>query len=279
VSIKRDATAPAILGSRTPDPNSHGWNNTDVTVTFLCSDVMSGVGSCGPTPDVVTTEGAEQSRTGTAIDRAGNTASLTIGGINIDKAPPIVTVQYSHPPDANGRIDSGGEPVAVTWTGADALSGVQSCSPAVVLTSAGVYELAGSCTDRAGNAATVTVTVQIVASVVTVSIDIKPGSFPNSINLGSGGSVPVAIFSSPQFDARTVDPLTVTLSGASVRLRGKGSPMAALEDVNGDGRMDLVVHVATDALQLSNGDTIAILEGLTFDRTPFRGTDSVRIVQ
>ncbi|MBI3663134.1 MAG: hypothetical protein HY234_08815 [Acidobacteria bacterium] len=49
--------------------------------------------------------------------------------------------------------------------------------------------------------------------VIRVEIDIKPDSFPNSINLGSGGTVPVAIFSSPSFDARTIDPLTVSLAG------------------------------------------------------------------
>ncbi len=44
--------------------------------------------------------------------------------------------------------------------------------------------------------------------------DIKPGSFPNSINVGAGGNVPVAIFSSSTFDATTVDPTTVTLASA-----------------------------------------------------------------
>jgi tRNA pseudouridine-54 N-methylase len=37
-----------------------------------------------------------------------------------------------------------------------------------------------------------------------------------------------------------------------VALKGKGTPMASTQDVNGDGRMDLVVHVSTEALQLSD---------------------------
>ena len=114
--------------------------------------------------------------------------------------------------------------------------------------------------------------------VMGVSIDIKPGSFPNTINLGSGGTVPVAIFSTASFDARTVDPLTVTLASAPVKLKGKGTPMASFEDVNGDGLLDLVVHVETTALQLSASDTVAVLEGQTTGGTMIRGNDSVRVV-
>ena len=111
-----------------------------------------------------------------------------------------------------------------------------------------------------------------------VTIDIKPGSYPNTINLGSNGVVPVAIFSTATFDARTVDPTTVTLANAAVKLTGKGKPIASFEDVNGDGRLDLVVQVGTSALQLTSGDTIAVLRGKTFSGQPIQGSDSVRIV-
>jgi len=115
-------------------------------------------------------------------------------------------------------------------------------------------------------------------SVISVAIDIKPGSYPNSINLGSGGTVPVAILGSATFDATTVDPLTVTLASAPVKLKGKGTPMAAIEDVNQDGLPDLVVHVSTEALELSETDTEAVLEGNTYDGMAITGKDSVRIV-
>ena len=111
-----------------------------------------------------------------------------------------------------------------------------------------------------------------------VTIDIKPGSYPNSINLGSNGSVPVAIFSTPTFDARTVIPASVTLAGASVKLRGNGTPMSSVQDVNGDGLPDLVVHVSTEALQLTASDAEAVLEGQTIDGRRIRGTDTIRVV-
>lgn len=117
-----------------------------------------------------------------------------------------------------------------------------------------------------------------VAGPLRVDIDIKPGSFPNSINLGSGGTVPVAIFSTATFDATTVDPTTVTLASAPVKLKGQGTPMASFVDVNADGLLDLVVHVSTETLQLSEVDTEAVLEGQTFDGTTITGVDTVRVV-
>ena len=68
------------------------------------------------------------------------------------------------------------------------------------------------------------------------------------------------------------------LEGASVALRGNGTPMASLKDVNDDGLLDLVVHVETEALELSPDDTQAILVGRTFDGMYITGSDSVRIV-
>jgi hypothetical protein len=112
----------------------------------------------------------------------------------------------------------------------------------------------------------------------TVAIDIKPNSSPNTINLGSGGVAPVAILSSATFDATTVDPLTVTLASAPVKLKGNGTPQVVVQDVNGDGRQDLVVHIQTEALQLSANDTQAVLEAETFGGIAIVGTDLVRIV-
>ena len=120
--------------------------------------------------------------------------------------------------------------------------------------------------------------VNVGPAVEVVDIDLKPGSFPNSINLGSKGTIAVAIFSDGSFDATTVDPLSVTLAGASVELKGKGTPMASFQDVNGDGLVDLVVHVSTEALELSESDTQVELKGKTFGGAGIEGRDSARII-
>ena len=121
-------------------------------------------------------------------------------------------------------------------------------------------------------------TTQSGGGVRTVGIDIKPGSFPNSIQLKSKGKVPVAVLSDSGFDARQVIPSTVTLAGAPVASTPQGKRMASFADVNGDGRLDLVLHFATQALQLAPGAQEAVLEGQTFAAEPIRGVDSVRLV-
>ena len=116
------------------------------------------------------------------------------------------------------------------------------------------------------------------SNVLTVAIDIKPNALPNTINLGSNGTVAVAILSTPSFDATTVDPGSVTLASAPVKLRGQAAPMASFDDVNGDGLPDLVLHVSTQSMVLSFADVEAILEGMTFDGTKIKGVDTIRIV-
>ena len=113
-----------------------------------------------------------------------------------------------------------------------------------------------------------------------VLIDIKPGSFPNSINLRSEGPVPVAILSTVVFDApEEVDPGTIMLQGATVKLVGKAQrPQCSSEDVNGDGLMDLICHVSTQEFQIESGATIAVLEAKTRSDMAIRGADSIRIV-
>ena len=71
---------------------------------------------------------------------------------------------------------------------------------------------------------------------------------------------------------------TVTLASAPVKLTGKGKPMASFEDVNGDGRLDLVIHVTTSAFQLTASDTTATVKGKTFGAVSIKGTDTVRVV-
>jgi hypothetical protein len=116
--------------------------------------------------------------------------------------------------------------------------------------------------------------------ILEVNIDIKPGSYPNSINLGSKGVIPVAILSSETFDATVVDPETVTLAGSSVGVRGKGNKlMSHSEDVNGDGSIDLMVQVETENLDEGQfQDGMACISGFTYDGGEIAGCDEIAIV-
>jgi hypothetical protein len=51
-----------------------------------------------------------------------------------------------------------------------------------------------------------------------------------------------------------------------------------MEDVDGDGDVDLLFHFKTQELQLDANSTEATLTGATTDGTPIEGTDTVKIV-
>ena len=91
ISVLIDRTPPQITYSVSPAPNSTGWNNTAVIVTFTCGDNGTGVGIASCTaPVTLNTNGTNQTVTGTAVDNAGNTASVTTTAINIDQSVPMV---------------------------------------------------------------------------------------------------------------------------------------------------------------------------------------------
>jgi hypothetical protein len=107
---------------------------------------------------------------------------------------------------------------------------------------------------------------------VECQIDIKPGSFPNSINPNSKGVIPVAILTTADFDAATVDPATVAFGPD-----GAAPVHYALEDVDGDGDIDMILHFKTQDTGISPGDTEATLTAETEDGT-ISCSDSVRTV-
>lgn len=116
---------------------------------------------------------------------------------------------------------------------------------------------------------------------VEFTIDIKPGSDPNSVNLRSRGLITVAVITSPDFDATTVDPLTICFGDAenpAQRDCSEAHGRGHLEDVDGDGDLDLVLHFRTQQTGIDSGDTEACLTGETFDGQSIEGCDSVRIV-
>lgn len=113
---------------------------------------------------------------------------------------------------------------------------------------------------------------------IPVAIDIKPDSYPNSINLSSNGVVPVAIFGSDTFDVYQINLESITLTNALIKSKKNGQLMMNYEDVNEDGFMDVVVHIVTELLQLTSFDIKAELSGYLLDGKEIKGSDSIKIV-
>ncbi len=124
----------------------------------------------------------------------------------------------------------------------------------------------------------------------TVSIDIKPQSCPNLLNIKSKEVLPVAILGMPDFDVRMID---IT----SLRLNGIAPVRSTFEDVttptgldpcdclalSGDGSEDLILKFNTQAIvatldSVSKGLEIPLtLTGVLMDGTAIEGSDCVVI--
>jgi hypothetical protein len=160
--INIDKTPPAItLVSRLPAANAHGWNDTNVVVSWSCADGLS-----GPVDSTVTdtraAEGANQTANGICADLAGNTTMAGVAGINIDLTPPTIAFVSRVPqPNALGWNNAA---VVVNWSCADGLSGPVDSSVTDARTAEGANQTAnGVCADLAGNTT--------AASVAGINID------------------------------------------------------------------------------------------------------------
>jgi hypothetical protein len=167
-TVNLDTTPPSLAPVLTPAPNSSGWNNTPVTVSFATTDSLSGIATV-TAPIVVTTEGANQSVSGTAIDLADNSSTVR-ATVHLDTTPPSVAITSP----ANGITLHTSE-TTVTGTVSDALSGVASVTcngkPGSVSGSTflctlslgvGANTIVVQATDTAGNTSTANRTVTFV---------------------------------------------------------------------------------------------------------------------
>lgn len=109
---------PVVKATADREPDRGGWYNRDVLVSFQGADEEDDELTIDP-PVWVTTEGANQSITGTATDSGGLTGSGSLI-VSLDKTAPVTVA------DAAGDAGSGGwyrSDVRVSLTASDHLSG------------------------------------------------------------------------------------------------------------------------------------------------------------
>lgn len=115
-----------------------------------------------------------------------------------------------------------------------------------------------------------------LTTTLPVSIDIKPGTSDNVINIKNKGKIPVAILSSITFDApNEVDKTSLTFGRT-----GNEASLASCDaqDVNGDGLLDLICSFYTSLTGFQVSDTLGFLKGLTVEGVQVEGSDAVRIL-
>ena len=196
---KRDATPPVITPTVNGMMGRNGWYVSDVMVTWDVTDPESNVTRTGCDTQTVTTDTAGVTLTCSATSAGGtSTQSVTI---KRDATKPTITSTRSPLANANGWNNTD---VAVTFTCADALSGITSCNGSTTVTTEGVGQfVTGTATDEAGNTAYTdvlginidktapTVTVPANMSVNATSLSGAVVTFtPSSSDNGSGASTP-----------------------------------------------------------------------------------------
>lgn len=114
-----------------------------------------------------------------------------------------------------------------------------------------------------------------ITPMLTVELDIKPDGYPNRINPGSRGVIPVAILGSDAFDVAEIDVTTLAFGPDAAPIAHLNGH---LQDVNCDGTTDLVTHFRTRNTGIACGDESATLIGETLDGQAIEGNDSIKTV-
>ncbi len=112
-----------------------------------------------------------------------------------------------------------------------------------------------------------------------VSVDVQPGDAINAINTGRNGVVPVAVLTTPTFDATTIDVRTVCfgdVGAPSERSCTEVHGTGHLVDVDRDRDLDLLLHYSFARTGIDVGDTQACLIGMTRSGIGVFGCDFIR---
>jgi hypothetical protein len=128
--INVDLTPPTITAAISPgSPAATGWYNAATgrpTISFTCVDNLSGLAATCPLA-IALGDGANQTVSRSVMDKAGNTGTATITGINVDAVPPSIIMTA---PANNGTYVLNA-PVAANYSCFDALSGLAACQAPV----------------------------------------------------------------------------------------------------------------------------------------------------
>lgn len=116
-TTRSDPTVTATVSSGSPA--TAGWYRTPVTVSFTCQERGAALTGCSAAV-LLSSGGADQSATGTVTAVDGGAASVTVTGIDIDTAGPVVKVTGVK----NGKKYAGKRKPQPRCAASDALSGL-----------------------------------------------------------------------------------------------------------------------------------------------------------
>ena len=116
-------------------------------------------------------------------------------------------------------------------------------------------------------------------AVVAVEIDLMPGSERNPIRLGRPGVVPVVLRGSPGLDVGEVVLESLGFGAEpALAVPSRRPAQAVVDDLDGDGWLDLLLHPRVEEMDLLQGDDRVCLVGELSDGGFIEGCDAVTLV-
>src|SRR5262249_5709239 len=110
-----------------------------------------------------------------------------------------------------------------------------------------------------------------------VFIDIEPSDSTNVVNLKRGGTVAVALLTTPDFDAASADVNAMCFGDGDApaeRVCAERHGRGHLMDVDRDGDLDLLLHYVVEETGIDAGDSRACVIGHTANGVGFYGCDA-----
>lgn len=241
-TVNIDLTPPVIHGAASPAPPASGWYTSPVSVTFTCTDALSGVAPGNPTG--ATTLSADTNGSvvnGACRDVAGNVANAGIGPIRIDRTPPGIQFQSVSPVDSAGWANG---PVTVTWSCTDSGSGPVSATVTRQVSGPGTnLSATGTCTDVAGNSASNTHSgIQIDTTPPLVRFVSPVDGFTYPL-----GSQAVASFSCSDNQSGIASCSGTAPNGTVLQLNTPGTQTFTVTAIDAAGNQTVVTHTFTVA--------------------------------
>src|SRR5216684_3210987 len=219
VTVSIDKTNPIINATVSPAP-VNGVVTAPATVTFTCSDALSGIASC-PAPINVNTPGANQTFSGTATDRAGNSATASIT-FSVETAVFSLTATPAPPANANNWNNTS---VTITYTCSGGVAPVQ-CPAAKTITLEGANQIiSATATDGAGQTASAGTTLHIDKTPPTITATVVPGPGATGV-ITAPATITFTCTDALSGTASCSPPLTVTTAGAGQIFNGTATDKA-----------------------------------------------------
>lgn len=187
LNVEASNPTAGAVASRAPDSNS--WYNHPVSVGFQGTVSFSGwgPGACTPTSTYAGPDTGGTTVAGGCTDIAGKSASAGLV-LHYDATRPTITAATpSRPPNRHGWYN---RPVSFSFRGTDAISGLAGCSnPTYSGPNTASASVSGTCTDKAGNGAVLSVPLHYDTSPPTVAAGAETGDGVVSLRWFTSGDV------------------------------------------------------------------------------------------